>query len=488
MAKSKIKRRGCQLLKIISREVWVCVIIRSTMPVSRALPKPIPLRKMIGPSFIILALGLGSGEVILWPYLAANYGMGIAWGAVLGITCQFFINMEIERYALVRGESVFVGLAKMSRAWPYWFIASTFIAFGLPGIIAAGAQLLAAVIGLNNYIWLAALLLIGIGLTLSLGKTVYGLMEKLTTTVVLVGVPFIFVLAIWASTSADWQAAFSGLMGQGNGYRWLPEGIALATFLGAFAYSGAAGNLNLTQSIYIKEKGYGMGAYAQKIAGLFHKDKHEPIKLEGTVAAETATNHTVFKKWWRLVNAEHALVFWFMGALAMVLLMVLSYATAYGTGNTASGISFVITEAAAIGERTFPIFGTLFLFAAGIMLVQTQLGVMDSTSRIMAENWALRRGKSGDVNLSKIYGTFLWAQIAFGCALFALGIHEPKNLIVAAAVMNAVAMFVHIGLVSWLNFKTVPKSFQPKLWRRVVIGAIFIFFGVFSSIVFADLF
>lgn len=457
------------------------------MPVAKNLPLPIPLRKMIGPSFIILALGLGSGEVILWPYLAANYGLGIAWGAVLGITCQFFINMEIERYALVRGESVFVGLAKMSRALPYWFIASTFIAFGLPGIVAAGAQLLATVIGLQNYTWLAGGLLVAIGLILSLGKTVYGLMEKLTTTIVLVGVPFIFLLAFWVSSAADWHAALAGLMGQGNGYRWLPEGIVLATFLGAFAYSGAAGNLNLTQSIYIKEKGYGMGAYAQKIAGLFHKDKHEPIKLEGVTAADTATNRSLFKKWWRLVNTEHALVFLFMGALAMVLLMTLSYVTAYGTGNTASGITFVITEAAAIGQRTLPIFGTLFLLAAGIMLVQTQLGVMDSTSRIMAENWALRRGQSSDVNLSKIYGVFLWAQIAFGCTLFALGIHEPKNLIVAAAVMNAVAMFVHIGLVSWLNYRTLPKSFQPKLWRRLVMLAIFIFFGVFSTVVLGDL-
>lgn len=458
------------------------------MPVSKSFPQPVPLRKMIGPSFIILALGLGSGEVILWPYLAANYGLGIAWGAVLGITCQFFINMEIERYALVRGESVFVGLAKMSRVWPYWFIASTFIAFGLPGIIAAGAQLLAAVMGITNYTWLAAGLLIGIGLLLSLGKTVYGLMEKLTTTVVLVGVPFIFILAIWVSTGADWSAAWHGLMGQGNGYKFLPSGIALATFLGAFAYSGAAGNLNLTQSIYIKEKGYGMGAFAQKIAGLFHRDAHEPIKLEGITATESTANQVLFKKWWRLVNTEHALVFWLMGALAMVLLMVLSYATAYGTGNTASGINFVITEAAAIGQRTFPIFGTLFLLAAGIMLVQTQLGVMDSTSRIMAENWALRRGKSGNVNLSKIYGTFLWAQIAFGCLLFALGIHEPKNLIVAGAVMNAVAMFVHIGLVSWLNYRTLPKSYQPKNWRRLVMGVIFIFFGAFSTIVLKDLF
>jgi hypothetical protein len=88
-------------------------------------PKPIPLRKLIGPSFVILALGLGSGEVILWPYLTSNYGLGIVWGALLGITFQYFINMEIERYALVKGESVFVGIAKLWKGAPYWFILST---------------------------------------------------------------------------------------------------------------------------------------------------------------------------------------------------------------------------------------------------------------------------------------------------------------------------------------------------------------------------
>ena len=56
-------------------------------------PDTIPLKKLLGPSFIILALGLGSGEVILWPYLVSNYGLGIFWAAVLGISCQYFINI-----------------------------------------------------------------------------------------------------------------------------------------------------------------------------------------------------------------------------------------------------------------------------------------------------------------------------------------------------------------------------------------------------------
>jgi len=98
------------------------------------LPKPPPLKKLIGPSFILLGLGLGSGELILWPYLASNYGFGIIWGAVLGITLQFFINMEIERYTLVTGESIFVGLSrKFKKIAPMWFLISTFLPWIWPG-------------------------------------------------------------------------------------------------------------------------------------------------------------------------------------------------------------------------------------------------------------------------------------------------------------------------------------------------------------------
>jgi len=452
-------------------------------------PKPISLKKLIGPSFIILALGLGSGEVILWPYMVANYGMGIAWGALLGITFQYFINMEIERYSLVKGESVFVGINKIFKPAVYWFIFSTFIGFGLPGIIAASAKVTAVIFGLESFKWLAIGFLFSIGIILSVGKTVYGMMERLTKTIILVGVPFIFILAIVISTKADWNALFSGMIGRGDGFWFLPSGISLAVFLAAFAYSGAGGNLNLTQSIYVKEKGYGMGAYSQKIAGLFAKKQKTQIKLAGEECELNPENIKNFKKWWKLVSIEHLFVFWFIGALSMMMLMILSYATTHGLSSNAEGINFVISEGLVIGNKLFSFTGTLFLIVVAIMLFQTQLGVMDSTSRIMAENLAIRKlddRNSKRINLSKIYFVFVWAQIAFGIILFLFNIYEPKTLIILGAVINAFAMFVHIGLVFWLNHSVLPKVFRPSWIRKIIMIVIFLFFGFFSALVLAD--
>jgi hypothetical protein len=451
-------------------------------------PRPISLKKMIGPSFIILALGLGSGEVILWPYMVSNYGLGVAWGALLGITFQFFMNMEIERYTLVKGESVFVGIAKIFPKAVYWFIISTFIGFGLPGIVAASAQVLAQVFGLADFKWLAIILLLIIGFILTFGRTVYGMMEKITKIIIFAGVPFIFILAVYFSSSTDWVVLGQGLMGKGEGFWFLAPGIAIATFLGAFAYSGAGGNLNLTQSIYIKEKGYGMGAYSQKIAGLFaQRNKKQEIKLDGEEFELNKENIKNFKSWWRLVNLEHLIVFWFIGLLSMAMLMLLAYSTVYGLAGNAQGINFVISEGLQIGALTFPFLGLLFLVVVGIMLFQTQLGIMDSTSRIMSENTAIMKlRKSGDkkIALSKIYYVFVWAQIAFGITLFLFNFYEPKTLIVLGAVINAFAMLVHTILVYILNRRSLAKVFQPALWRKIIIYFIIAFFAVFSVIVF----
>ncbi|MFA6274249.1 MAG: Nramp family divalent metal transporter, partial [Candidatus Paceibacterota bacterium] len=175
------------------------------MKETKLFPEPVKLRKLIGPSFVILALGLGSGEVILWPYLTANYGLGIAWGAILGITFQYFMNMEIERYALVKGESVFVGIYKLWKPAVYWFIASTFLGWALPGIIAASAKVFASVIGVEDFKWIAIIFLLIIGLILSMGKTVYGMMERVTKIILSIGVPFIFLLAVYLATKTDWS-------------------------------------------------------------------------------------------------------------------------------------------------------------------------------------------------------------------------------------------------------------------------------------------
>jgi len=452
------------------------------------LPKPLSLRKLIGPSFIILALGLGSGEVILWPYLTANYGFGIIWGALLGITFQFFMNMEIERYALARGESVFVGFARKIRFISFWFLLSTFIPWMWPGIIASSAKFLGTVVGINDTQYLAMGLLILIGTILSLGPILYKTVETLQKTIIMIGIPSIFLLSIYLAKGTDWVKLAQGTVGIGEGFIFLPEGIAIASFLGALAYAGAGGNLNLAQSFYVKEKGYGMGKFGGRITSLL-TGKSEDIALTGSKFEPTEENLSRFKVWWKNINIEHLVIFWFTGAVTILLLSLLSYVTVYGQPGNEQGVNFVIKEAQFIGQKIIPVVGTMFLLVVSLTLFGTQLGVFDATSRILSENLILssfNRLKGKDLRL--LYYVVLWLQILAGLIIMMLGFTEPLQLVIIAAVLNAMAMFVHTGLTLWLNMTSLDKEIRPSLLRISAMSLAFLFYGGFSLYVIYDRF
>lgn len=436
---------------------------------------------ILGPSFVLLGLGLGSGELILWPYLTSNFGLGIIWGAVLGITLQFFMNTEIERYSLVRGESIFVGLARIFKGFPFWFIASTFLGFAWPGIIAASAKLISEFVGIKESNMVAIILLILIGFILTLGPVVYKTVEKIAMVLIALAVPAIFILVLIIAKDSQWLSLAKGIVGVGDGYFLLPGAIPIASFLAAFAFSGAGGNLNLAQSFYIKEKGYGMGKFSGRITSILTGNP-EDIRLEGTRFEITKENLTRFKHWWRLINTEHLIVFWGTGAFTICLLALLAYASVYGKTTPGAGINFILYEAIAIGQKTFPIIGKLFLLVGGVLLFSTQMTVMDATSRIMSENLLIiNKSYWHPKTLSKIYYSFLWAQILFGAIVFLTKFNEPLLLLTLSAVINAGAMFVHIAATLFVNLKSLEKEVRPSYLRIGIMVFSFLFFGYLTA-------
>jgi hypothetical protein len=452
------------------------------------LPPALSLRRLIGPSFIILGLGLGSGEVILWPYLTSNYGLGIIWAIVIGITMQFFINMEVERYALIYGESIFVGFARLMKLLPIWFILTTFFGFGWPGIGLAGANLLAHAFNIPSTNLVAIVVFIFIGLLLSFGRVLYQTVETIQKWLIGIGVPAIIILTIYLATKSDFSTLAQGLIGKGDGFWFLPEGLAIAAFLGALAFSGAGGNLNLAQSFYVRDKGYGMGKYASRITNLLHskQDSHR-LKLTGSTFPLNQSNLKRFHQWWRVVNLEHFLIFWLLGLITMLTLALLAYVTAFGLPDNHQDITFVLNEAVAIGQLTLPAIGILFLILTGIMLSATQMTVLDSTRRILTENILLLK-KNSKSAVSRLYYLVLWAQIIFGITIFLIGFNEPKQLIVLSAVINAFTMFIYTGLIMLLNNRHLPQKLRPRPWRNVALALTFIFFGIFCALYLIDKF
>src|ERR1044072_1914918 len=82
----------------------------------RELPQAPPLRRIVGPSVILVGVGIASGEYILFPYIASQVGLVFLWAGIVGLLTQFFINMEIERYTLATGETAVTGFQRLWKA------------------------------------------------------------------------------------------------------------------------------------------------------------------------------------------------------------------------------------------------------------------------------------------------------------------------------------------------------------------------------------
>ena len=447
------------------------------------LPSPPPLRKTLGPSFILLGLALGSGELLLWPYLAATYGLGLLWGAALGVSLQFILNTEAMRYTLAWGESVFVGFRKISTLIPLWFVFSTAIPWSIPGFSSASASIVHTLVPFIPEKFAAIALLASAGLLLSLGSSLYQTMERFQKAIILVGLPFLLLLTALLTSTQDWLTAGAGLIGFGDNWWLFPPGVAIASFLGAFAYAGAGGNLNLAQSYYIKEKGFGMGKHMGKISSLFSKKK-EKVSIVGHHFSDSKTNRSLWRRWWKLVNQEHAIVFWGLGLFSIIMLSVLAYSTTYGQAPT-QGIGFLFSQADVIGNQTIPLFRVLFLVVGASMLFATQVGVLESSSRIISENLLLMTEKKKiRLDPADWFYISLWIQIGVGMLIYLFGIQEPRLLITVSAILNAAAMMVSFALLLVLNKRHLLPAFQPSIGRSIVLAvAVVIFFGFLAQTV-----
>src|SRR5690606_14965948 len=127
-----------------------------------------------------------------WPYIVYKSGFIFFWACMLGVLTQFFLNMEIERWTLVTGESAITGFCRLSPHWAWVMLLLNVIPWAWPGWATGGGDMLSWMIfgpveqvasdGAISYAtryseWfgIAGLLLVGIVLTS--GPVVYNTVE-----------------------------------------------------------------------------------------------------------------------------------------------------------------------------------------------------------------------------------------------------------------------------------------------------------------------
>lgn len=536
----------------------------------RDLPPAISWRKMIGPSIMLAGLSLGSGEFVLWPYITYKTGFVFFWACLLGVMTQFFMNMEIERWTLVTGESAITGFCRLNKnwawimlllniipwAWPGWATGagtmlswtffgpetiasvqveptpSVFSLEGLPEKVTYSTEsetlkwrgpmdeserdALSGVFTRNqsqdqseelfnkinqgydlqyeakysSFLGIAGLFLVGIVLTT--GPVVYNTVEKIQ--IFLVGMIFLIavILGIYLIQPYAITSMLQGAVNIGK----MPDessGLSTMALLGALAFAGAGGTMNLGQSNFIKDKGYGMGKYIGRITSPI-TGQEEAVSDVGYHFKHTAENQKRWRQWWRAANIEHFFSFFLTCLACLMLLSLISYSLFYdengqlkeGVAQFGSGLNFIWGQATLLEDRLGGTFKLLFLLMGAAILLTTELGVLDATARISADILKVNYLRDNEHwSLSKLYYVFLWSEILLGSAILLYGsidpqFKQPLFLIETSAAMNGGVMFLYSMILLYMNSKILSRSISTSPLRFVVMIWAAAFFGYFS--------
>jgi hypothetical protein len=444
------------------------------------MPEPLPLRKVLGPSVILAGLGVGSGEYIIWPYMATTVGLGFLWAAVLGVTVQYYLNMEIERYTLATGETAVAGFVRFWKPWGVLFCVFTIVPNMWPGWATSGVTIFTFLIGGGNVPYITCGVLVAAGIALTVSPVVYQTLERaqfFKVGLTLVFLAFAIVLAIRVSV---WGELTSVITQVGR----LPDTdiLPVALVLSGLVFAGAGGVNNLAQSNWIRDKGFGMGAYIPRIVSPITGEE-VAAPATGSMVRQDPENLRRFQGWWDVANKEQFVSFWFICVFSITVFSALAYSTLQGRDVPGgANLGFILAEGNALKTVVAPWFGTFFWIFGALSLVLVALGVIDYISRIVADVLkTVYLADSQRWSESRIYFIVVWSTIAAGSIILLSGLNQPLLLLVIAACLNGMVMFVYSILLIQLNRRGLPPALRVRGLRLGMLVFATLFYGFFAG-------
>jgi len=212
--------------------------------------------RQLGPGLIISAVIVGSGELIVTPKLGAEEGFKLLWFIALGCLLKVFVQIELGRHAVLRGQTTLASLNTLPGpravvSWVLWLWLAMYVSlvFQVAGMV-GGVTRVFALGGLTLPVSLLAGLIGGsCAVLLVVGR--YRLVENLSTLFVALftGATLVAVVMLqktaYAVTGAQLAAGFSF---------GLPD--RLVTAFAAFGIIGVGASELIYYPYWCLEKGY----------------------------------------------------------------------------------------------------------------------------------------------------------------------------------------------------------------------------------------
>jgi hypothetical protein len=248
--------------------------------------------------------------------------------------------------------------------------------------------------------------------------------------------------------------------------------------LSALVFAGAGGGQNLVQSNWIRDKGFGMGAYVPRLVSPITGRKEAAPDSSGFVFEDNEANQARWRQWWKLANKEQAYTFVLITFVTIVLMSLLSYSTVFGVPGLGNSVSFLQVEGERLKDLVGEWFGVLFWLIGAISLFAAAMGIVDYTSRLAAD--VLKVNYLRRVSENRIYFALVWGLVLIGVVVLLGGFDQPLILLVISACVGGLMMFLYSGLLLLVNRRFLPESVRPRGIRVIALIWGVLLFGVFS--------
>jgi len=415
--------------------------------------------RQLGPGAVLVGLAIGSGELILWPRLTAQFGPGMTWAAMLGVFLQLWVNIEIGRYTIATGESVYTGFGRISRALGIFFFGMVILTTILPAwATVSGYSLKVLLVGQDGWgaPWVWTWITFGLILLLLLGpRYIYAAFERTEMLLVLIITLGLVAVVSAVATRDTWGAVGQGILAVGH----FAPGVNSTDLFAALVFAGIGGTGNLFLCFYLKDKGIGMGLYAPRVFNPL-RERTEAEPGSGHIFPETALNLSRWRRWFRDFQAEQVLLFWLGNSFTIILFIVASSAILYPRHLVPDGFQLAITQARLLSERMGSAGELLFLLVAFAALFSTQLGILDGNARSLSDILYNCFPRTRRKSLGFWYVLIVVAWVLAGAAL-SLMRFSPWWMFVTSSCLGGLAMAVYCPLLIYLNHRALPRAIRP---------------------------
>ncbi len=471
----------------------------------------------VGPGLVAGASAIGAGEWLNGPMTCAKYGGSMLWLATLSILGQIVYNMEVSRYTLYSGESIFTGKFRTIPGPLFWLFVYLVLDFGtiFPYLAAsAGTPVYCIFNGhmpdksipsdkrMLEYISYGVFLLAIVPLLF--GGKVYNSIRSLMTFKIFTVLGFLTLLAIFYSDWSTWVEIGSGFLKFGNvpvagepvagaSYpteniflNWwngkpMPElDLSMIAILGAMAaLAGNGGLTNTNVSGYTRDQGWGMGKHVGAIPSVVggHSVKLSHVGMVFPINPDSVKR---FAGWYRHIFRDQFFLFGIASFIGLAMPSMLSVQFMprgsqtdpwLAAGMTADGVYNAVNSPFLSPAAWF-----MTLFCGFIVLALSTTTTADGYFRRWIDVlWtglpAMRKWKPHSVG--KLYFAFLCAYCCVGLSVLAF---VPQGMImkVATNIYNY-ALGISCLHVLYVNVALLPRELKPNWFIRgaLVFSAVF---------------